>query len=267
MYTPAHVKRHRKVNLLNSLPPLKMSERETSKFISSHLIITSLYFWSDLSSWIFSLSFPFPRHLRPCHSLHFINHCETIWTSKMSPFFQPISVRWSVRTRFTQHRLIAWRWLYVCAPAGPSISHCDWCVANLATPEQQCWRAGRCSMMTRVGAFWWSEGMTEKLCRFSLSWVAVFCEEACQINSCASLWFWNPLLSRWSYLILHEIMAPCVKCNGKLHWFTRTCVRFIEVVCDLSAGIMGRNAKWSHCGLLLHTPSSTSHCCRNGCVI
>lgn len=55
---------------------------------------------------------------------------------KCSHLFQPIAAWSSLLTRFTQHHLIAWRWLYVCAPAGPSISPCDWCVAKVSAPEQ-----------------------------------------------------------------------------------------------------------------------------------
>lgn len=49
--------------------------------------------------------------------------------------------------KFTRHRLIAWRWLYVCGPAGSSISNFDWCVANISAAASRaavhwCWQKG-----------------------------------------------------------------------------------------------------------------------------
>lgn len=51
-------------------------------------------------------------------------------------FCPPVSrpLRSSLSPKFTQHQLIAWRWLYVCAPAGPSILSCGCCVACVSAP-------------------------------------------------------------------------------------------------------------------------------------
>ena len=63
--------------------------------------------------------------------------------------------------------------------------------------------------------------MTEKLGvlsrwrKFSLSFRDY--EKECQIDAGASLWVSSLLFSRLPLLILHEIMAPCIKFNSKFH--------------------------------------------------
>lgn len=68
----------------------------------------------------------------------------------------------------------------------------------------------------------WDDWMTEKLGvllrwrRFSLSLFQDYDKE-CQIDAGASLWVSSLLFSCLPLLILHEIMAPCIKFNSKFH--------------------------------------------------
>lgn len=171
--------------------------QESQRLLYFQQVVPTLLWHSRVLTSCLWYSATLPLSLSMClhhsHSLRFVTRrAKTIWASKMSSLFQLITVRSSLFTKFT-HRLIAWRWLYVCAPAGPSISNCSWCVASFSAPERCAlsWLEGRteCSVMGWVDAFWYHEGMTEKLGvlsdwkRFSLSlfhdyacWVAAFCE-------------------------------------------------------------------------------------------
>lgn len=130
----------------------------------------------------------------------------------------------------TPHHLIAWRWLNVCSPEGPSIS--NQCVSCASATEPcvltwlKSWMVQHDGMTGCILAAWGTtreircilslERFSLSLCHYYVCRTASFCKGGeCQINECASLWFRSPLFNHWPYLVLHELMAPRIKCNGK----------------------------------------------------